>query len=394
MKDGLFKDLMQGGPAKVVNELVNDSGVDRLSVENVIEMLNADGLKFYSACQDIKTGDGDTPMTGTAVLTNLLGKSEDGLDGFEQVCQRLNIPTKNNSELGIFAGKMNLFFNTTAGTALVPEFVSRTMREAARESWDVRGLIAENVITPNGTYREWGLDLSAIKTGMKQIAPGGEYPEALLVFNEAAQTVGKRGVKFVATYEAIREMPIPLFKLAIKEIALKSRRDQVGELVGTIFAAGTSATKNSFNTGDTNGTGTIQYKTHLKFTAMDEGYKFTKILGDIDMIIAVLLMQKPSVDPIQLMNFFSDRKRAIIGEDIKVQNSQWNGTELIVHPDCPATTLAAIDPKFAAVQVTTAGVKLTEAEKIMSRQLEALYVTLADAFYIRSNAAIRKMTNI
>ena len=392
-------ELLQKPICDVIDIIAAEPRNPRFSCEDVKSLLAKNPLQFYSAVANgNKPGDvnGSKPMTVSALLNDIVEDDGSGLDGFERMLRHLGINLRNDASKGVYVGTMDLFFTADAGTALVPEFISRTLREVAEDiSWDVNSLIAEHVYTPNGSYREPKLDLSNLDAGMGDVAAGAELPEIFFAFTENAKTINKKGCVFRTTYEAIRRTPINLFQLALKRVAIASNSGLMTKLVSVLInGAGSTQTKNAINSNDTNGSHSLLYETWLKFIRGVDGLRYSKVVGDIDAIIAVLLAAKPSVDPIQLLSYFAAAKSGIMGELLNMQNKQWGEVELIVHDSVSQWSLVAVDPRYAAVEVTEIGAEIVEKEQIVARQIKGITITNANDFYVNDPTSIKIMTNI
>lgn len=389
---------LKSNPRELLKQLAADRAAPRMSEDEVAKMLANPEIaqRLYEACR-VASDDGTSCIgTLTGALNLMLDKSDErpGMNGFERMLAKLNIPVRNDMKNGTIAGIMDLFFSTPAGTALVPEFIVQTLRDVAEEQWDISGLVAERVFTPNGTFKQPYLDLSNLDTHVGVVGEGADLPEVSLKFTEFSKTIGKRGCIFRYSYESVRRMSIPLFQLALQRIAFSNVSDLVAALIEVLIAAVTPVAKSTYNGADANDSNAILYETFLNYTGANNGLRYSKVLGNLQTIIKVLTMGRPSVDPMLLNALTAQLAKGMTGQGVRVQNPQWGDVELIVHPSIADWTLVAIDPRFAALQITEAGADIVESGKIIRNQTNELAITMADDFVTFDTSAIRVMSNI
>lgn len=376
--------------------LVNDREQPRLSPADVAGLLanKNTAIGLYEAAGDMLTGDAKSPMTLTHLLSHLLG-TEGEMNGLELMLSELGIRVSNDIENGVYAGDMNLFFATPAGTALVPEFISQKLREVAQREWNLNGLVAERVFTPNGTFRQPYLDLTNIVAGMSPVEEGGDLPEIKLAFSEASKTIAKRGCQFLVSYEAVKHVAINLFLLALDRIGYQMSLDDSAKLVAALVNGSTGQAKSVFAAaGDANDSHSIVYETWLNFISENSGRVYSKVLGTKESIIKVLLMAKSNVDIEMALRLLSRDGGANMGEITGVQNKQWSQVDLAIHPNVPAWTLIAEDPRYAVVQVSEIGADISETARVIEKQLNRLTMSKREDFFVFDASSIRRMTNL
>ncbi len=391
------ENLMQEPIMKIIPEAVLDHKFEGFDEEDVAKLLDKHKVDFYVVCQGMKDDRGlDRGITVSAALNRMMKPDPSGknLDGFDRMLRYLNIPVQNDANYGVYTGTMDLFYSSQAGTALIPEFINRELRKIHEERYSLKGLISEQVYTPNGLYEvpEW--DLSELDAGLRPVGEKGEFPRARLGFSSVSGKVAKRGVILEASYEVVRRMNINVIRNFLQRVAVTNEADLMGELLETLLNAQTAIAKKSWNDKETNDSGTLLYDSWLTFMAGTTGLRFNKVAGNLASVIKVMLMQKPSVDPIQLSSMFATLKKSKLGESVSLRSGKWEDIEIIDHADVPAGTLVAWDSKFAAIQYTEAGLNLIETGKVINRQFHEIVISMGDEFAVPESATVRKMDHI
>jgi hypothetical protein len=380
--------------SKAVNELATNHEVPRVTPAQFVALLKGRENQFTAACLEINRAGVNTPMLEHAVINQIVASDSKELTGFEAVLRELRIPLRSDRENGIAGGTMAFFLDTDIGTALLPTYVKASLAKFAEENPGTEGLIATRELTPNGSFLQPTLDLSAIDAGMRPVARGQELPEIKIGFSQLAAETKKFGAVIASPYETIRRVPISVVDVASRRIAVTANEAKFSNLIEIIYGAGTGVAKSTWNTADTVA-GQIKYETWLNFTAKDQaGRRFNKVAGRLATLIAILTAPKPGVDPMMLSEVFAAARRETLGEQVAMRNKPWHNVELIASESVPANTLVAWDSNFAAGELLEIGSQISESGNLIRRQISEITISENLEHFILDADAIRIMTNI
>ena len=373
-----------------------DLDFPRLTEEDMAHWLERNGVNAYAACA--ATDNGRVPTTLTAFMDTMLEPREGcNLTSLERMMQYFGIATKNDIRRGVFASPVGMFFNVPAASNIFPEFLNQTLLEIAEDrEEDIRDLVVDTIYTPTGDYRQPKIDVSSLDVEQGQVGERGEFPEVTLELTSQNATVGKRGAQITSSYEAstFYAQSIQILQATLREIALKNFNDLVALTYDAIINSGVATeTKNSINSADANGSNTWAYRTHLLATGVRNGYIFSAGIANLRTAVAIMEMQRPSVDPIQLN---AQYREALAGMStlVNLKKSPWVPMTLRQHTRAANWTLPMIDPRYALFHIKRIGLDLVETEKVISRQINRIVISNADAMSVFNTAAIRIVTNI
>lgn len=363
--------------------------------EQLAEYMAKTGRKFYEESTSIFSEGREQLMTASQAINVLLKKDDSGLDGFERMLAFHCIPVRNDLEHGIAAGSLDLFFKTPSATALVPEFISRTLLKYATEDYSLGDIVAELILTPNGTYRQPSIDESGMETGFGRVAEYAKSPVARLKFSEVTKTVGDRTIALQLSYKAKKDVPLNLFMLFLKWVARADAEDLLTRAVEVLeSAAGTPIGKTTLDSSLAANDGTLSYKAWLKMTRKENGYKWDRAVGRSEVTDAVMLMQRPSVDPIQISSIYA----AMVDEKFKAGVSMSNirrvPTQLLESEKISANTLVLFDRDYALNHIKEIGVDITEYDKIINGRFEEVVVSKSDDFCVFVSSAVKAYDEI
>ena len=186
-------------------------------------------------------------------------QGKDGLNGFEQMLMKLNLPLFDDYENGILLQAASDTFQTKPGTrALFPEVIDEVLRYASRQEQieNVAALIA-STRTINGNEmlsRVIDDDLSDGENDSFQVPELGRVPVRTIKMSEQSVKIWKHGSGIRTSYEFQRRSSIDLIKPHAARIARELERSKV--LAATqilingdgVNPAATSVNQSSFNT--------------------------------------------------------------------------------------------------------------------------------------------------
>jgi len=355
----------------------------------------AENIKLSAEMYEIAYKHG---MTFSQLLERMNPSAPDEtLDAFEKQCKRFGIILKNVPEKGIWASRGEMFFqsNQPASRILFPEFLNRVARIALLEDYDINWVIAQDRPIDSGSFRSLYITSTAAQRRKARVGQGGEFPRTKVTWSEQAGTVKKTGIQLDLSYEFVRRVSLPLLEIVLKGIMIQNHRDDFADVVNVLIngddhaSPANPATVDSLSTLDTAATlGTLTYKGYLKFGNQFKPYRLNVAIGNVDTILQVVLCQKPSTDPIQLLSLLQSKER-IIGESITLVNPAWGRVSLIIHSGVPAHKLVGLDKRYALEKITEIGADLQETDRLINTQFERVVLSESRNFSKLFTAACR-----
>lgn len=314
----------------------------------------------------------------------------DGLSTFERCFKHFGIFTKSNPKLGITSSPATFFVpaDHPQSAILFPAYIQQqAMIARLSTTASVDKIVASTRTISGSTYQHLVIDDSALGTGKSfRVGEGGEFPKVKFTWSEGANAVVKHGVRLDFSYEFLRRASIELVGTLVQRIA---QRDSIYNFYDAVTfllnGDGTSqnpaATAVQANTLDTTITanGQITYKAWLKWLASFDPYNVNVVIGDLDSIIACMLMERPSVDTLALLNAF--KSGSIDASAVIYEGSKYfPNVEFVVVPTSVigANTLLGVDTSAAAERIVEVGSDLTETQRFITNQTETMVMSIAD----------------
>ncbi len=372
----------------------------RFSEAEVGELMAVHGRNFYEFGTQVQEGGQNRLISVSQTLNTLMEKDESGsdLDGFQRLLRHYRLPIKNDLSAGVYAATMDCFFETPQKTALVPEFISRQLLKQAEETYDLGDIVAELIMSPNGTFKQPKLDLTGVKAGF---SPVGEYTRAKparIKFGEVSTSVFKRGIAFQVSYEAMKDVPLNLLALFIQRVAMKDSEDLLGRAIAKLVeAAGTPTSKTAVGaTGvvETADDGNINIRTWLKMTRMTGGHYWDRCFASSDVAEAIMTMAKPGNDLLTMSDIYAGLLREKMGVDVSLSNIRRKPVQIIEHEDIAAKTVVFIDRRYALLHIKEIGVDMEEYDKIINGRFHEVVVTRADDFSVFDSTSVKSYDEI
>lgn len=323
-------------------------------------------------------------MTFSQLLERLNPSTpDDKLDAFERQCRRFGIVLKNIPEKGVWASKGEMFFqsNQPASRILFPEFLNRVARVTILEDYDINWIVANIRPIDSGAFRSLYIEDTTGQRRKARVGQGAGFPTTKISWSEQAGAVYKNGIRLLMSYEFVRRAAIPLIELVINRILLQSRCDDFIDVLNVLIngddhaSPANPATVDNLTALDTGASaGTLTYKGYLKFGNQFRPYKMNVAIGNIDTILQVILCQKPSADPIQLLSLLQSKER-VLGESIRLLNPAWSSVNLIIHDDAPTLKLIGLDKRYTLEKVVEIGADLQETNKLINEQFNEIVLS-------------------
>ncbi len=287
------------------------------------------------------------------------GTSLEGMDAYQRQLKRFGIRVNGKNSDAI-----EKFFRSGDSAALFPEYVSRAVAQGMEEGEILSKIVATTTMID-------GLDYRTITPGIggdvyaDSLADGDEISETLIKTQDNLVTLNKRGRILSASYEAIRLQKLDLFTVALRQIGAAISRAQVGDAVKVLMEG--DGNDNAITTVNTATAGTLTYADLVDFWNSFGPYNLTTILASPDMLAKILKL--------------SEFRDAYTGLDFHSTGKLVTpfGAELYRVSDVPEGTIIGLD-RSCALQRVQSGEVVTEADKLIDRQLERISITSTVGF--------------
>lgn len=327
-----------------------------------------------------------------------------GLDAFERQLQRFGIRTKNDPQYGMPASKGQLFFQggVPTSTVLFPEFINRVARRAMINEENQVDLMVASWETLTGTtvYRSIYIDETQANRTMSQISQFGKFPVVNVSWSEKATTLKKYGVKLAMSYEFVRQASLPVISMLIERIMIQNRIDEMG-LALKVINDGDGETKEGSAISSSNlstyvGTtcdniSDITYAAYLKWLHQFNPGVCNVVIGNLNSIITVMTMAKPSVDPVFFYQLLGTMTKDFGGVPKLVNPRLADSISYIIYDDGDDHDLIGIDNRYALIGYREAGADLTETQKIIDGQWEEILMSNTVGFANVFRSAAKKL---
>jgi len=363
-----------------------------------------------------------------SVFLETLDPSEKGsrTDAFQRQLRQAGIRTRSNPEAGYWSSEASMFFDTTAGRALYPEFFAREWRKVSfaspkeraillssdsvlgtfeRPYNDVGGPRWNNQFEPaiplsevvamtspirGEDYRSLYMTYDANQLRLFRVGESAEIPMANLESSERSIRLRKYGRGLRATYEQMRRVRVDKLAWWIRWMAVQSEVDKLEAALTVLVSgdgnAGTAATEYNLLTLDPLAiAGELSMVGWLKFRMLfAPPYVMTTSLSQIDEAVQMVLLNMGTANiPLQGQNLGG------IGNSLTPINSTADGVRYGWLEGAPNNKYVGFDRRAALEQVVEIGSEITETERFITNQTQVIVMTENNAFAILDPAATK-----
>lgn len=323
-------------------------------------------------------------------------------------------------ETGSDQGKRFFASDQPQSWVLYPEYINRQMRIIPLPE-DVLGEIV-SIVTPTDSdlYKTIYLN-DNIQTAPGQaqrqlvrVDQGAEIPAITIKTFENGVKLNKYGLALKGSYETYRRLRVDLFTLFLARIAMQIKLDLATFALNVIQNGdGNANAAPNYNVSTldpqagagpgvvtdlvTSQTSTISknltYLAWLKFRASLYPLKLTTVVGRLNEILQVLVLQMPNIDPLALLALLQQGNQAArsgmgaAGGDAGASGGLsiavpifGTMTRLVYHPWAPGGVLVGLDKRFAVEQLIEANSSLTETDKDIRTQLNEIVISQVVGF--------------
>lgn len=322
-------------------------------------------------------------------------QEDDTLDAFERHLAVHGIRTRSIPAKGIYADKVERFYasDQPATQILFPEFLNREMRQARLAQDITSEIVAVRTSINSDVYRTTYVDTTATDTyRLKRVAESAEVPAAKLKTSENVVRLYKYGIRMLATYEAVRRMGIDQLRVHLNLVAMQNGIDKGSTALDVAINgdgnnnAATNATAVSLDAAATTG---VTYKAWINWLMSFYPYQVTTVAGNAESLLAILTLQFPGVDPLQLLAQYAGNNT---GMRVELMPGVFAPIRLVLDNSLPSKTLVGIDKNFGIEEVTEVGASLMETDKIISQQFNEIVFTEVIGYGKLYSGAVKTMT--
>ena len=297
---------------------------------------------------------------------NYRGTALEGTDAFQRQLKRFGILAK-----GAGSSPVEKFFRTMDSAVLVPEYISRTVRQGMEENDILPAITATTTVIDSMDYRSVYSEATDDDKALREVLEGTAIPETQIKTKEHLVHLHKRGRMLVASYEAIRFQKLDLFGVMLRQIGAHIQKMQLMDAL-TVLSGGDGNQNESpiFSVGSEpiSGTaGTLGYEQLVEFWGQFDPYTMNTMIcstGTMTQMLKIPEMQNPMAG----LNF---QGTGCIGTPLGAKVHRVSGLEDGV--------ILGLDNRYALEQVRCGDV-LVEYDKLIDRQLERAAITSIAGF--------------
>lgn len=333
-------------------------------------------------------------MSVPQFLECTVGEKHGDLTAFESLFKEFGIFTKNDLKRGILSSPATFFVpaDHPQSAILFPAFIQQqAILSRLKSTMSLDRLVATTRQITAPTYQGLTIDDSGLEPGMShRVGEGAEFPTVSITWGSFAKALKKHGVRINWSYEFLRRCSIEMVGLITQRMAMRDSINAFNDAVtwllngdvndATNCPAATVTSAVSLDSTIGANDGVITYKAWLKWLSLFDTFQPDLVIGDINAVIAVMLMTRPAADTLALM---SALKQSWDGTITKVTNQGaqlFPNVEFLVVPTATigANTILGIDTSACCEKVIEVGSDLTETTKFITNQTESLVMSVTD----------------
>ncbi len=293
-------------------------------------------------------------LEGLDSTKNYEGTELSSLDAFERQLKRYGIKVG-----GKTSDRVEKFFASAGSATLFPEYVSRAVASGMDASDKTSDVVA--TVTKIDS-----LDYRPITAGSPEALEATNEGEAMpsTTIKAAANLINlkKHGRVLESSYEALRFQRLDLFTVALRQIGAMIAAAQIKDAVSALEDGDGNVSGIDFLTAED-----LAYADFVTLWGELAPYKLNTVLAGTDALQKIM----------QLPEF----KDSMAGQNFHGTGSMITplGAKLIHVPSMDAGRIIGID-KNAALEMVQAGEIMTEADKLIDRQLERAAISVISGF--------------
>jgi hypothetical protein len=304
------------------------------------------------------------------------------LDAYQRQLAIAGIKTKSIPEKGVFADKVERFFqsNVPGSQVLFPEFINRTMRQAKLAPDILPYILATTTgIQAGEAYRTIYTNDVVDDRRLFRVDQTAEMSRTRLGVSEHLVRMFKYGRILEGSYEFFRRVTIDLFAIILARIALQTNLDKATTAIDVaINGDGNSNPAVNYNQSALDTGTTPTFKGYLAFALNFYPYQLTTLIGNASALTAFLTIQYPTINPLSVLSFLQGGQT--IPQRVDMPQPLYNDVQLIYLPDAPSNMLIGLDRSFAIEMIMENGSNLVETDRIVQRQVNDVVISEINGF--------------
>ena len=299
---------------------------------------------------------------------NYAGTPLEGLDAYQRQLKRFGIRAG-----GPGSDRMEKFFQTGDSAALFPEYVARSVRQGIERENLLPSLVAAATQVDSMDYRTIESVPSEDDKSLKPVAEGAALPQTCVRTKDHLVRLKKRGRMLVASYEAVRFQRLDLFTVTLRQIGAYIARAQLTDAVDVLL------------NGDD---GTSPAGTLACAGAKPAYADVVALWGALSPYrLNAVLASTAAVEDLLSIAEFKDAQAGLNFQGTGRLVSPL-GANLLHDPDMAKGKIVGLD-KTCALEMVQAGGVLTDADRLIDRQLERAGISVIAGFSRIFDDAVR-----
>lgn len=313
---------------------------------------------------------------------------DEELDAFGRQIKKINenlaamgkspIILNSDHKAGMYASKVEAFYQTEESAVIFPEWINRTARQALVADDILNEMIAIRTPIDSNAYRTIYFTHDAKAASKKRVTEGAEIPVTEMKTSENTIKLHKYGRRLKATYEAIRRERLDKISLMIEAIMKQAGIDRAAAAYDVLINGdGNNNAATNYNRSDLTTAADLDYAGWASFLFEFYPYQMTAIIGGKAELVGFLTMAAPNVDPIRLieqLRFGQSTSQGTMAQNI------FNNYRIIYLPNAVASKLVGFDKRYALEMISEIGSDITETQRIISSQWEEIVISEVDGF--------------
>lgn len=307
------------------------------------------------------------------------------LDAFERQLYRHNLFVSPDRAKGIKSVPTKYFLVDEAHRVLFKEYLDRTAQITMfDDKTDIAKILASTRFINGESAYGVKLDMSEIEANPYfQIGKAAKIPVVGISWQDTEAHLAKKGVGIKWTYEFLRRANIDLIRIMLERIALADKKGTFNYAAGYLFG-GASVTKTVTLDSTVTATKPISYLSWLKALSMAGVYTWDKCLATESAALKITTMDRPNIDPSQVMNLLASMKidsTPFIGNEPNFMTSP----EIMIVEDGTFGSgnddkVLLFDSRFALERIVEQGSDIRESQKFIADQTELTVQTINEGF--------------
>lgn len=279
---------------------------------------------------------------------------------------------------GLWASKVEAFYQTDDSRVIFPEWINRQARQALVADDILNEIVGIRTPIDSNAYRTIYFTHVEDKASKKRVSEGSEIPATEMKTSENTIKLHKYGRRIKATYEAIRRERLDKISLMIEAIMKQAGVDRAADAYSVLLSGdGNNNAATSYALTDLGDTTALTYTGWATFMFKFYPYQMTALIGGVNELVKFLTMSAPNVDPIRLIEQLRFGRTTSQGE---MAQSIFNNYRIIYLPSATANKLVGLDKRYAIEMVSEIGSDITETQKLISSQWEEIVVSEVNGF--------------